>query len=92
MYFFFLAINKAKELPSMINVGLGYDFTINEYYKKIADCIGYSGEFIHELDKPSGMRRKLLNIDKAKILGWQPKVSMEEGIRKTYQYYLALNN
>lgn len=88
--FIILAIKKIKELPSMVNVGLGHDYSINEYYQKIAEVIGYHGSFSHDLDKPTGMRRKLLNVGRAHQLGWQAKTSLERGIFLTYQHYLSL--
>ena len=84
-----LAIEKGIEsLPSMMNVGLGYDFTINEYYKKIAKILGYQGEFNHDLSKPVGMLRKCLDITLAKQWGWQAEYALDTGVAKTCEYFL----
>lgn len=82
------AIQRFDSLPSIMNVGLGYDYTINEYYQTAAEVIGYSGRFEHNLDKPVGMSRKLVSIEKQSAWGWKPAYSLKEGIARTYQYYL----
>ena len=71
-----------------MNVGLGYDYTVNEYYKTIAQIIGYEGDFSHDLTKPEGMTQKLLDISKQTQFGFQPKFSLEEGVKLTYEFYL----
>lgn len=76
------------ELPDLMNVGLGYDFSIKEYYQTIAEIIGFNGEFVHDLTRPEGMKRKLCSVNKLIQLGWTPKHSLKEGLEKTYQYYL----
>lgn len=81
-------LEKFDEIPTVMNIGLGHDYTINEYYKMIAKVIGADVEFTHDLTKPSGMRQKLLDISKQKSFGFESKYSLEEGITKTYEYYL----
>lgn len=81
------AIHNIETLPITMNVGLGYDFSINEYYEIIAKVIGYNGSFMHDLSKPVGMKQKLLNTEKQQNWGWKPKHSLEEGIMKTYEFY-----
>ncbi len=76
------------EIPTVMNIGLGHDYTINEYYQMIAKVIGVDVEFTHDLTKPSGMRQKLLDISKQKGFGFESKFSLEDGIRKTYEYYI----
>lgn len=75
-------------LPNLINVGLGQDYTIKEYYQSIAEVIGFKGDFIHDITKPEGMKRKLCSIKKQSQLGWKPKHSLKEGLEKTYQYFI----
>lgn len=84
------ALEQIERLPSLINVGLGYDHTVNEYYQTVAEVVGYRGSFKHELDKPVGMRSKLLESSKARALGWQPKTELKEGLKKTYDYFLSI--
>ena len=83
-----MSLDRFDKLPDMINVGLGYDYTINEYYQAAARVLGWEGEFSHDLSKPVGMRQKLLNVEKAKALGWKATASLEEGIRHTYQFFI----
>jgi GDP-L-fucose synthase len=71
-----------------MNVGLGYDYTINEYYNVAAQVIGWQGEFVHDLTKPTGMRRKLCSTKRLDAWGWRAPTSLEDGLRKTYAYYL----
>jgi len=86
--FIYFAINRFNMMPQNINVGIGKDYTINDYYKIIADTIGYKGKFKKDLSKPIGMKRKLINNKKLKEFGWSPKTSLEHGIKQTYEYYL----
>lgn len=86
--FVYYAIDNFSLMPQNINVGLGFDYTINEYYKIVAKVVGYKGEFLHNLDKPVGMEQKLIDDTKLKEFGWKYKTSLEDGIQKTYKYYL----
>jgi GDP-L-fucose synthase len=70
-----------------INVGTGEDVTIGELSDIIADIVGFRGKTIWDTNKPNGTPRKVLNIDKIKSLGWQPKISLKEGIKTTYEWY-----
>lgn len=64
-----------------LNVGSGKEISIKELAEKISDLIGYKGEIIWDKDKPDGSPRKLLDISKIRSLGWEPKVSLENGIK-----------
>ena len=75
-------------VPQEINVGLGFDFTVKEYYKMIAEEIGYIGNFEFDLSKPTGMRQKLVDVSKQQSLGWSPPTNTREAIGKTYSYFL----
>lgn len=86
--FILLSIIKYEQLPPIMNVGIGTDFTIKEYYEIISEVIGYSGTFIHDLKKPEGMNKKLCSIKRQNEIGWAPKHSLKEGIEKTYKFYL----
>jgi nucleoside-diphosphate-sugar epimerase len=85
--FIYFAINKLDEMPQNVNVGLGFDYSINEYYKAIASVVGYSGRFEHDLDKPVGMGQKLVDITLAKAFGWEHTTNLLEGIRLAYDFY-----
>ena len=71
----------------IINVGTGEDITIKELATTIADVVGFKGEIVWDTSKPNGTPRKVLNVDKIKSLGWEPKVGLREGIKKTYELY-----
>jgi GDP-L-fucose synthase len=78
---------------SHINVGTGIDCTIRELAETIAKVIGFKGELIFDTSKPDGTPRKLMNVDRLKNLGWSAQISLEDGLRQTYQWFLknALN-
>lgn len=74
-------------LPMVMNVGLGHDYSINDYYRTVAEVMGYKGNFTHNLSKPAGMKQKLVSIEKQKKWGWLPKATLAEGITETYKFY-----
>ncbi len=82
------AIDRFEELPEMMNVGLGYDHSVNEYYQSVASVLGFRGRFEHDLSKPEGMKQKVVDISLLRRFGWAPKVTLEEGIRFTFEFYL----
>lgn len=87
--FVFYAINNFEKMPQNLNVGLGTDYTINEYYQAIAEVVGYTGKFKHDLSKPVGMKQKLIDDKKLKKFGWHFKTELKAGIKKTYEFYLS---
>lgn len=82
------AIYMMDDLPTYMNVGLGYDLSITEYYYAIAQIIGYKGEFVYDLTKPEGMQRKLVDVSLQKSMGLYFETPLEEGLEKTYSYFL----
>lgn len=82
------SLDNYDQLPNLMNIGLGHDYSIKEYYQAIAEVIGFTGDFTHDLSKPEGMKRKLCSIQKQSQLGWKPKHSLKQGLEKTYQFYL----
>jgi GDP-L-fucose synthase len=91
--FIFYAIPNFKLMPQNINVGLGEDYSINEYYKYVSEVIGFEGNFIHDLTKPIGMKQKLIDDTRLKAFGWSYKTSLQEGLIKTFEFYKnTLNN
>lgn len=73
-----------------INIGTGTDITIKELSYKIKEIVGYKGEILFDTSKPDGMNRKLLDISKINKLGWKSNTSLDDGIKKTYDYYLKI--
>lgn len=82
------AVIEFDSLPVLMNVGLGYDYTINEYYQAAAEVMGYTGDFVHDISKPVGMARKLVSVERQQEWGWMARKDLREGIEKTYSYYL----
>jgi GDP-L-fucose synthase len=71
-----------------INVGCGFDITIRELAEMISKVIEYSGEITWDLSKPDGAPRKLMDSSKIELLGWRPKITLEAGLRETYEEFL----
>ena len=73
--------------PDHINVGTGEDVTIKELAETISYVVGFPGFTEWDTSKPNGTPRKVLNVDKIKLLGWEPKISLRDGIKSTYEWY-----
>lgn len=73
----------------IINIGTGEDVTIKELAETIAGVTGYKNDVKWHTDKPNGTPRKVLNVDKVKALGWEPKIGLRDGIESTYEWYKA---
>ena len=71
----------------IINVGTGEDITIKELSEMIVEVTGYENEYEWDTTKPNGTLRKVLNVDKVKSLGWEPKIELKEGLESTYEWY-----
>ena len=74
--------------PEIINIGCGEDISICELAELICDVVGFEGELAWDTTKPDGTPRKLLDITKLRNLGWQPTISLREGIAQTYDWFL----
>jgi len=75
------------EKNDAVNIGSSEEVTIAELSQLIKKITGYSGELQHDSSKPDGVMRKLLDSSRINNLGWKPKISLEEGIRKTYENF-----
>ena len=84
------AVTEFDSMPSVMNIGLGYDLSINEFYKTVAEVTGYKGEFTHDLTKPAGMAKKLVDIERLNKWGWKPQTELKEGIKKTYDFFRTI--
>ena len=78
---------KYYDSPEPINIGTGEDVTIKQLAETIAKTVGYDALINWDTSKPNGTPRKVLNVDKIKTLGWEPKIGLEEGIKSTYEWY-----
>jgi GDP-L-fucose synthase len=78
-----------NKLPEYLyNVGTGVDLTIKELAETIQSVVGHTGELTWDSSKPDGAPRKLMDISKMHALGWKHKINLEEGIKKTYEWFL----
>lgn len=72
----------------IINVGTGEDVSIYGLAKTISEIVQFSGDIVFDTSKPDGTPRKLLDVSKINSLGWKHKISLKEGIEKTYKWFL----
>ena len=77
----------AKEVGEFVNIGTGEDISIGGLSEIIRDVVGFKGGLIFDREKPDGMPRKLLDVSRARALGWSYKTALDAGIRKTYGWY-----
>jgi GDP-L-fucose synthase len=80
-----------RQARPLINVGWGEDLTIRELAELVASVVGFERELIFDSSKPDGTPRKLLDISRIKSMGWQPSVSLQQGLAMTYKYFLEDN-
>ncbi len=73
--------------PGLLNIGVGEDLEIKELALLIKKIAGYTGEIIHDLTKPDGTPRKLMDVTKLHKLGWTASISLENGLRKVYEEF-----
>jgi GDP-L-fucose synthase len=71
--------------PGLVNIGVGEDISILELAQLIAKIVGYKGDIVHDLSKPDGTPRKLMDVSKLHATGWKAKIGLEEGISSVYQ-------
>jgi GDP-L-fucose synthase len=81
-----------KDWPAMMNIGYGSDHSINDYYNVIGKELDFKGSFTHNLEKPVGMKQKLMDSTIAKRYGWNPQTELQTGIKKTIKWYLESLN
>ena len=77
--------------PEIVNIGTGEDITIKELAETIKDVVGFEGEINWDTTKPDGTPRKLLDVSKLHSLGFKHKISLMEGVQRTYGWYTATN-
>jgi len=81
-----------EPMLSHINVGTGIDCTIRELVETVAKVVGYEGEITFDTSKPDGTPRKLMDVSRLKALGWEYSVSLEEGLKLAYKWFLDNQN
>jgi GDP-L-fucose synthase len=83
----FLLENYDDEIA--VNVGTGKDLSIKDLAELIKEIVGFDGAIEWDSSKPDGTPRKLLDVSRITALGWSPSIGLEEGIRSTYEWFLA---
>jgi GDP-L-fucose synthase len=84
-----LFLMRSYESESLINVGCGEDLSIRELAELIADTVGFQGRLEFDATRPDGAPRKLLDVSRLRQLGWSPLIDLRNGLRQTYEWYLA---
>jgi len=72
-----------------VNVGIGRDHTVADLARRVAAVVGFDGRLAFDHEKPDGTPRKLLDINRMRALGWQPTTALDEGLRRTYDWFLT---
>jgi GDP-L-fucose synthase len=80
--------SETQPMLSHINVGTGVDCTIRELAETMSKVVGFNGELVFDDSKPDGAPRKLMDVARLKRLGWEAKTSLEDGLIKTYDWFL----
>jgi GDP-L-fucose synthase len=84
-----LLLLRSYDGAESVNVGCGEDLSIADLAAVVRGVVGFTGEIAFDPSKPDGTPRKLLSISKLASLGWKPKIDLEDGIRSTYEWWLA---
>jgi len=75
--------------PDIVNIGTGSDLTIAEVARLMAEITGFTGEIVYDASKPDGTPVKRLDVTKMDCLGWKARTELREGLKRTYQWYVA---
>ena len=81
-------VDGGRDAPALMNIGWGHDHAVNDYYAAAARAVGWQGDFTHDLSRPVGMQRKLVDVTRQSAWGWSPQRSLDEGMASTYAYLL----
>jgi len=80
---------KAEDVPDLLNIGTGEDISIGELALMIKNLLGFKGEIIFNPNQPDGTMRKLMDVSRIHALGWKHQVTLEEGLKKTIEFFRA---
>ena len=78
-----------QDIGEFVNIGVGTDSSIKDLANRIRSIVGFSGDIRFDPSKPDGTPRKLLDISKIKALGWTPRINLDDGLNRLYQWYSA---
>ena len=84
-----LLLLEKYDSPEIINVGCGEDISIGELAELICEIVGFDGQLAWDTTKPDGTPRKLLDVSKIRALGWRPAITLRDGIKGTYDWFVA---
>ena len=84
----YYSIKNFSKMPDVMNVGIGKDFSVLDYYKIVAKNLNWKGNFQLDMTKPVGQKQKLVSIKKLNKFGWTSKTSLQKSIHETIRYYL----
>lgn len=79
----------APDIGEFVNIGLGVDVTIKELAELIGDIVGYNGEIVYDATKPDGTPQKLMDVSRLQELGWAARISLRDGIKQSYDWYVS---
>ena len=83
------SMSKINELPGLLNLGIGLDYSIDEFYVAAMSALDYQVPLVHNLSKPEGMRARLMDSSTARRHhGWSPSTDLVTGLEKTYRWFL----
>jgi GDP-L-fucose synthase len=85
-----LFLMRQYDEPGLVNIGVGEDIEIGELARLISRIAGYTGKIVHDLEKPDGTPRKLMDVAKLNKLGWKASIGLEDGLRRTYAEFSRL--
>ncbi|GAD02763.1 GDP-L-fucose synthase [Agarivorans albus] len=83
--------DNTQPMLSHINVGSGVDYTIRELVETVASVVGFEGSINFDVSRPDGAPRKLMDVGRLKVLGWEYMVELDQGLRKTYNWFIEHN-
>ena len=84
--------SKIDPMLSHINIGTGSDITINDVAQIIEEVVGFCGEIVFNISMPDGTKKKLLDVSKMESLNWKPKITLRDGLKDTYEWFLKNKN
>ena len=77
-----------EDVPDVMNIGLGFDYSVLDYYRAVEKALDWEGSHVFDMSRPVGMLRKLNCIEKQSSWGWRSQTSLQDGIRKTLDFYV----
>ena len=82
-------VGSLEAWPALLNLGVGFDHSIREYYEAAARVAGFTGDLVYDTSKPSGVMQRLLDSSRARELGWNPTTTLDEGYTACYESFVA---